>query len=283
MNITSINFEIGKKGSEGDITFFYHSKELVFIKPKESIKSLLASLAISQYVVIRLNRNMINKQFGELILILNSIKKDGCFILEDVSKEELQNYIKGTYLENYKIFKDSKELIDFLLQYRNNLNKEMDSLLVPIDQYFEVKGVGLVLLGTVLKGKVEVYKKYKIQPLNKEILIKSIQVHDENVKEAIPYYRVGLAVKGVERKELYRGIVVGDVKKVKEIEGELIKNPFYKESIPKKIMAAIGLQYVSCTLENNKLVFDKEVALYGNILLVNPNGKVKFIGKFTYK
>ncbi len=283
MNITSINFEIGKKGSEGDITFFYHSKELVFIKPKESIKSLLASLAISQYVAIRLNRNMINKQFGELILILNSIKKDGCFILEDVSKEELQNYIKGTYLENYKIFKDSKELIDFLLQYRNNLNKEMDSLLVPIDQYFEVKGVGLVLLGTVLKGKVEVYKKYKIQPLNKEILIKSIQVHDENVKETIPYYRVGLAVKGVERKELYRGVVVGDVKKVKEIEGELIKNPFYKESIPKKIMAAIGLQYVSCTLENNKLVFDKEVALYGNILLVNPNGKVKFIGKFTYK
>ena len=68
-----------------------------------------------------------------------------------------------------------------------------------------MKGVGTVLLGGIKQGRIRVYDKLKILPSNKEVLIKSIQMHDDPVDESSSPSRVGLGVKGISPREIERG------------------------------------------------------------------------------
>src|SRR5207247_8114197 len=99
----------------------------------------------------------------------------------DVDRNTLVSMIKGTVVEHYKIV----EL--------ENLKKEADALQpiskagklkITIDHCFDVKGVGTVILGKVTQGKVRVYDNLKFVPTGIDVVIKSIQMHDDSVDEA---------------------------------------------------------------------------------------------------
>ena len=78
-------------------------------------------------------------------------------------------------------------------------------------------------------------------------LVKSIQMHDDPVDEAISPARVGLSVKGVKPEEVGRGDVLCEDDSIpvkSEIELDFKKNPFYKGDIAENQMCllSIGLQ-----------------------------------------
>jgi selenocysteine-specific translation elongation factor len=80
--------------------------------------------------------------------------------------------------------------------------------MIPLDHAFDVKGVGTVVLGVVKQGTVKVYDQLRIMPAGSDIVVKSIQMHDDPVHESKSPARVGLAVKGMTAEQISRGDVL---------------------------------------------------------------------------
>ena len=157
---------------------------------------------------------------------------------------------------------------------------------MPIDHSFDVKGVGTVLLGGINQGKVKVYDKLKLFPLNKEILIKSIQMHDDPVNESYSPARVGLAVKGVVPREIERGDIVcsGDTLRIATkdvLVTNFSKNKYFNEKITETqtYLLAVGLQIKPIKILNDgsKIIFslEKPIAYYKQqkFLILKPDSK----------
>jgi len=172
--------------------------------------------------------------------------------------------IKGTVVEKYlKVDQDKiKEEMDKLEPISTDGPSEM-----LIDHCFDVKGVGTVILGKVTNGTIKQYDNLKLYPAGIDVLIKSIQMHDDPVTESICPARVGLAVKGAKPDEVGRGDVIaaeGVVDIKTELELDFTKSPFYKSEIAENqgCLVNIGLQIKAAkftSISPLKLSFEKPV------------------------
>jgi len=85
-------------------------------------------------------------------------------------------------------------------------------LRIPIQDTFNVKGVGSVVCGRVEYGILKLGMIVKFAPTGIQGEVDSIQCHHEDLKEAQPGDTVGFRVKGVNYKEIRRGDVCGVAK-----------------------------------------------------------------------
>ncbi|MDE1728929.1 MAG: elongation factor Tu, partial [Thaumarchaeota archaeon] len=233
----SVAKDFGKKGTATDITI-YDKKDAGFVKTwtiptgfPEKIPPLLQAINMGEYVIFHVSK--LDKFTGEQIVALDVLKKNKGLLTHsyEVDREKLLLMIKGTVVEQYKLV----ELSD--------LKKEMDSLepvshegnaRIPIDHCFDVKGVGTVILGKVAQGKIKAYDKLKLLPKGDEVVIKSIQMHDDPVEEAVSPARVGLAVKGIVSDDVQRGdqLCIGDEVTVsQDIALDYLQNKFFKDNL----------------------------------------------------
>jgi len=278
--IQSVNFvvlgkqdiasEFGKKGTESDLTL-YDRKESGVIKTwvtpsgfPEKIQPLFQAINLAEYVIFHVDK--LDKFTGEQIIALDSLKKEKGILSHtfEVDDSKLDAMIKGTVVEKYtKVDQDKiKEEMNTLEPISNDGPSEM-----VIDHCFDVKGVGTVILGKVTSGKVKQYDNLKLYPAGIDLLIKSIQMHDDPVSESICPARVGLAVKGAKPEEVGRGDVIsqeGVVDVKTEIELDFTKNPFYKSEITENqgCLVNIGLQIKAAkfsSISPLKLTFEKPI------------------------
>ena len=75
-------------------------------------------------------------------------------------------------------------------------------LVLPVDQYFNVKGIGLVAIGYVQSGRVNVHDEVLLLPANGTGNAKSLQVMDDDVEVATAGDRVGLALRNAKEEHL---------------------------------------------------------------------------------
>ena len=101
-----------------------------------------------------------------------------------------------------------KDTIREMLENMEIVRNTEDFFKMPIDHAFPIKGIGTVVTGTVLKGKVRVGDELKVLPLESTVKVKSIQRCKEDVEEASAGDRIGMALQGVDAKELFRGCVL---------------------------------------------------------------------------
>ena len=278
--VKSINFvvlgkqdlasEFGKKGTESDLTL-YDRKESDVIKAwvipngfPEKIQPLFQAINLAEYVIFHVDK--LDKFTGEQIIALDSLKKEKGILSHtfDVDESKLNMMIKGTVVENYtRVEQDKiKEEMNALEPITNDNPAEL-----LIDHCFDVKGVGTVILGKVSNGTIKQYDNLKLYPHNIDVLIKSIQMHDDPVSESICPARVGLAVKGAKPDEVGRGDVISveDAVEIKtEIELDFEKSPFYKSEITENqgCLVNIGLQTKAAKFSSItplKLVFEKPI------------------------
>ena len=278
--VLSINFvvlgkqdiasDFGKKGTVSDLSL-YDRKESDVIKTwvtpsgfPDKIQPLFQAINLAEYVIFHVDK--LDKFTGEQIIALDSLKKEKGILSHtfDVDESTLDAMIKGTVVEKYtKVDQDKiKEEMDKLEPISNDGPSEM-----IIDHCFDVKGVGTVILGKVTNGKVKQYDNLKLYPAGIDVLIKSIQMHDDPVEESICPARVGLAVKGAKPEEVGRGDVIseeGVVDIKSEIELDFQKNPFYKSEIAENqgCLVNIGLQIKAAkflSLSPLKLKFEKPI------------------------
>jgi len=200
--------EFGKKGTATDITI-YDKKESESIKTwtlptgfPEKIQPLFQAINMGEYIIFHVTK--LDKFTGEQIVALDSLKKTQGLLSHsfDVDRNKLLTMIKGTIVEQYKLveFKDLKKEAELL----QSISKE-GNVKIVIDHCFDVKGVGTVILGKVVQGKVKTYDNLKLLPTGSDVVIKSIQMHDDAVDEAVSPARVGLSVKGITPDDVQRG------------------------------------------------------------------------------
>ncbi len=99
------------------------------------------------------------------------------------------------------------EALDALVVPKKATDK---SLRLPIQEVFTITGQGTVPVGRVEAGILKPNSKVVIMPENVTGEVKSIEMHHQSLPQAIPGDNVGFALKGIEKKAIRRGSVVGD-------------------------------------------------------------------------
>ena len=82
-----------------------------------------------------------------------------------------------------------------------------DLFRLPIDRVFALPGAGTVVTGSTWSGSVSAGATVRLLPLDREVRVRSIQVHSADAERAGPGRRTALALVGVDKEELERGHV----------------------------------------------------------------------------
>jgi selenocysteine-specific translation elongation factor len=211
---------LGKKSTESDITFYDQKKgdtTVTFVEPTKYPEKLAplfycASMADLALLIVE----QITPSFGESVVMLDSVGvARGMIVLRNyISKEQIAPFLKDTVLEAYEFVEDDALRIrERLLSEAGRIPEpdhgtEKKSGSVPVDHYFDVRGVGTVVLGWVSEGLIGKHDDARLMPSGKPVQVRSIQKHDDDFDWAAKGDRVGLALKGVGVKDLDRGMVI---------------------------------------------------------------------------
>ena len=282
--------EFGKQGTLSDIVLYDRKqKDRIFtmvapVSFPDKIQTLPQVLNMTEVVV--LNVTALDKYLAEQIIAIDSLNIKNGFLLHsyDIDDQRLAKMIKGTVIENFKRI-ENLEILKNEINDLNSNSREGD-LILPIDHSFDVKGVGTVILGGIKQGRVKVYDKLRIQPSNKEILIKSIQMHDDPVNETFSPARVGLAVKGITPHEIERGDIICSGETIKIATTEVLvtdfsKNKYFNSDITESqtYLLSVGLQIkpVKILNDGSKIILslEKPIAYYKQqrFLILKPDSK----------
>ncbi len=212
---------LGKKGTSTDITFYNIKKgedTITLIEPTrypERLAPLFYAVSLSTKAIIVVDE--VNATLGECLVMLQcSDIKSGYIILRNyIPKEKIQPLIKGTSLENFEIVNDDPITIREQLLAEAAKIKPAELTTgqsaigsIPVDHSFNVKGVGVVVLGVVVYGFVQKHATLNVLPAGKTAQVRSIQKHDEEYDLGGEGDRVGLALKNIEVENLDRGSVL---------------------------------------------------------------------------
>ena len=264
-----ITEELGKKGTKTDLLMTHRKVENVwytFIDPiqyPEKIKGVYKALNISNFIIIHITE--LDKQLGEIILASHSSNKGGIFVSNVFTKEDISNLIEKTNLKNWEVVTELE--ISKIEEHTKNLIKQKeDETEISIDQAFPVKGIGTVILGNVLNGEINVHDTIKLFPSNTIAEVRSIQVHDVDVKKAITGDRVGLALKNIDVEKIKGDeLIVSKDNKSWELKKDKIQIKINQDLIKLEIPQVIYLSYYLCEInakvekiENNILTISSE-------------------------
>ncbi|HEX7628152.1 MAG TPA: translation elongation factor EF-1 subunit alpha [Candidatus Methanoperedens sp.] len=86
-------------------------------------------------------------------------------------------------------------------------------LRIPVQDAYTISGIGTVPVGRVETGTMKPGDKIIFMPAKAVGEVKSIEMHHQEIKEAVPGDNIGWNVRGVEKKDIRRGDVCGPVAK----------------------------------------------------------------------
>jgi len=284
--------DFGKKGTVTDLTV-YDRKESDIIRTwvvpngfPEKIQPLLQAINIAEYVIFYVAS--LDRYTGEQIIALDMLNKKNGILSHsyEVDENRLHSMIKGTVLQNYRKI-DSPNIKEELIKLPPVSNDGPAQIV--IDHSFDVKGVGTVVLGKVLQGTINQYDNLKHLPSGTDVMLKSIQMHDDDVKQAVCPARVGLSLKGIKPDEVGRGDIITSDESFEikhELEIDFKQSPFYKGEISENQMCLvnIGLQVKAAkfsSISPAKLILEKPLVCRKNdiCLLIKPEStSVRVIG-----
>ena len=82
-------------------------------------------------------------------------------------------------------------------------------LRLPIQDVYSISGIGTVQVGRVETGIMKKGMKVSFMPANKEGEVKSIEMHHEEIPQAVPGDNVGFNIRGIAKGDIRRGDVTG--------------------------------------------------------------------------
>ena len=207
---------IGKKGTESDL-LFWNKKEgdtaITAIAPvtyPDRVTPMLQVACLADFPV--LVADALDAAFGETVIALGATGKRGLLILRNpetaeraraIARERLRGWVAMEWAgqESERRFREFVQRID--------VPRDEDApCTVILDHAFAVRGVGTVALGFVRAGTLRAHDELRLSPLDRSVLVRSIQRFDEDQAEAPPGSRVGVALKGIEADEIERGALL---------------------------------------------------------------------------
>ncbi len=301
--------DLGKKGTASDITLYdlkQGTDTVTFIEATNYPDRLAplfyaASMADRALVVI----DAINPQLGESMVMLHcaDVKKGYIVLRNYLTPEQVAPLTKGTVLESYRYVEDDKNAIrEMLLEDTKAIapQGEQEKGAVTIDHFFNVKGVGTVILGTVAYGRIVRHDDLKVLPTKRTALVRSIQKHDDDFEDAVTGDRVGLALKNIDVEQLDRGHVLTLDDRIRcessiTAPAELVN--YWKTPLKEGMVLHLGhwMQFISARVESVQdsgdfrrptveLSLDKPVVHPPGsraVLMYLEGGKLRVIGSVT--
>jgi selenocysteine-specific translation elongation factor len=266
--------DLGKKGTTSDITFYNMKKgdaTVTLIEPTrypEKLSSLFYAISLADRIVLVVDE--INAAFGESVLMLQCAgKSTGYLILKNyIAIDQIAPLIKGTVIEHYEVMEEDivglrEKILDIAVKLtaHHKAKTSGGNGAVPIDHHFNVKGVGIVVLGSVAQGVIKKHDTLKVLPTEKTVQIRSIQKHDDDAEYAETGDRVGLALKNLDAEELDRGYVLTNDPTIKfstTISGKAQLVKFWPSPLKEGMVIYAGhwMQFLPARLE--KVSFDND-------------------------
>lgn len=264
----SLAKKIAKKGDVRDIESYVYKEErdgeikiislLRPLKHPEKIRPLMSVLNVAKAGIIEISK--IDSATGEIcvsfgcadinngLVIINS--QDGDWIDPD----QVRIILEQSGLENWKLYEqvpDEHIIREDLFSLMEKKETDDSSLILPVDQFFNVKGVGLVAIGYVQSGIVSKHDTIQVLPADENGIVRSLQVMDDDVENAISGDRVGLAIRNLREEALHRGCMIIHAESnvlVKNLSSTFAidKAPFQKRILQAGdiIHAAVDMQFV---------------------------------------
>lgn len=161
--------------------------------------NILTLLQVKRGIIALTKKDMVDSEWLEMI------------------SEQVQQEVEGTFLEEAAIIPVSavngeglKELVAEIDRLTEAVEQKDTSACcrLPVDRVFTVAGFGTIVTGTLISGSIKEGDKVEFYPSRLESRVRSIQVHENNVKEAFAGQRVAVNVANVKVEEVHRGDVL---------------------------------------------------------------------------
>jgi selenocysteine-specific translation elongation factor len=259
---------IAKKGDVRDIeSYVFKEKKngvnqiLSLLRPlkhPEKIRPLLSVLNVAKVGIIEVSK--IDASLGEICVAFGCAEiKKGMVIINPetggwVDSDQVKMIMHQSGLKDWELYEtvpDEHNIREKLFSLMGEVKENNDSLILPVDQHFNVKGVGLVAIGYVQSGSVSKHDTIQVLPVGENGIVRSLQVMDDDVDIAISGDRVGLAIRNLREEALHRGCMI-----IHSDSDALVKNtssifeikmaPFQKRSLEvgDVIHAAVDMQFI---------------------------------------
>ena len=171
------------------------SREGIMPQTKEHI-DILTLLGIENYIIVMTKIDLVEEEYRELV------------------KEDIQEFISGTVLENSPIIEVdsiSKKGLDTLLATIDKKTEDIaaknveKNARINIDRSFQVKGFGTVVTGTLTEGVINVGDELVIYPKEVKAKVRNIQVHSKDVETACAGQRTAINLANIKFDDVKRG------------------------------------------------------------------------------
>lgn len=220
--------EIAKATDQRDVHTYVHKEPgqdgpriLSLIRPAkypERLRPFLNALSAARVGLIEITA--IDASLGESLVAFSSANiSRGIAVInppqgEWVDEDQAKMIFKQAGLGEWSFSTtDGIELRNALYQHMDDISDVLSAvakapLVIPIDQHFNVKGIGLVAIGYVQSGTVNVHDDLLLLPANGTGNAKSLQVMDDDVPAAVTGDRVGLALRNAKEEHLGSGTLL---------------------------------------------------------------------------
>lgn len=184
------------------------TKEHAFLAQVMGLKQMI--VAVNKMDEVKFDEKRFTELKQELTKLLTGIgfKAEGLKFVP-ISAWLGDNVVKKS--ENMSWYKESVmlDLLDTLIAPEPPIDKP---LRLPIQDVYNIKGVGTVPVGRVETGILKPGDKIRFEPVGKEGEVKTVEMHHEQLKEARPGDNIGFNVRGVSKTDVARGDVAGHTK-----------------------------------------------------------------------
>jgi len=294
--------ELGRKGTASDITLYNHKvgdTVLSFAEPTsypDKIQSLISCLNTADQILYKITE--VDPVFAESVVALDAynIEKGYLILPEQLDASTFKALAEGTVLDSYEVV--SEQVVGLREKLAQVIPASDGACVVQVDHSFMVKGVGTVALGVVKSGTVNKYDELRMNPTDKNAYVKSIQVHDTDVPEAVCGVRVGLALKDVKPEDVPRGTLLSkddSLKTVTELDLQLTVSKYSPRTVKEEDVFLVNsnLNYVPAKVTEGsvekgetggvRLALEKPLTIFSErLLLLDPSQKMpRVIGYLT--
>ena len=146
---------------------------------------------------------------------IDLVDKESILIIE----KEIKDFLKGTFVADYNILRFSaktgegiERINDHILNLLGRIGKKSASgvFRMYIDRIFSKAGFGTVVTGSALGGSITKSDKLYLLPSNKELRIRRMERHGNEIEQISSGNRVSLNLIGLNKDEFNKGMVLSD-------------------------------------------------------------------------
>jgi len=163
--------------------------------------------------------------------------------MTELVREDVQKFIENTPFSGAPVVATSAttgEGLDDLRQAMAGVIAEIEDRSIgeaarlPVDRVFSMTGFGTVVTGTLWSGTITRDDRLEVLPGGAGVRVRGVEVHDKKVEVAYAGQRTAVALHGVDRDGVERGVCVvtpGEFEVTSMVDTELYLLPSYKKKL----------------------------------------------------